>query len=429
MSNKDKRKRERLLSRRAAAENRAASKRQKRAWKGQQRAKRNEIVAVALEKYESVDQKFGQLELHEGLKKAILGRARKLIDERFKHGLKYISDEAKDWVRGLEDWKPKGKSANSQFRSLCKHLFVKYTMPEFMYSVFLEETESVRRQGLLLFKHLGTGGSLYKLVKEGKFPVPLTKRMCHVFMESTVKLGFFAAVRHAQVLVYGGDRRVAEAVCMTGQLGYEFKTRTFRINEGPWEVEENFWATVLQWTCNQAMLAPSQFGPIYDWVGRAYHDNKRFSMKGRTGLSVLRAVEEWHGSLAKERQIHGHKYDPSGFQPLFYERKVRLPSGGHHIEKNCILEVGTSKELAAEGRALRHCVYSYSWSIQRGSVSIWSYHTDGTRRMTIEVRNKERRVTQVRGKNNRAPTKSEMAQIDRWVKDNNLSKASWLPVR
>lgn len=151
-------------------------------------------------------------------------------------------------------------------------------------------------------------------------------------------------------------------------------------------------------------------------------------MKGRTGISVLRAVEEWHGELSRERKINGHTYAPSGLLPLMHERKVRLPSGAHHVEKIAILEIATSKELAQEGRALRHCVYSYSWQIQRGGTSIWSYRVDGERALTIEVRNPERRIVQVRGRNNRVPTKQEMAQIDRWVKENNLTKSSWLPV-
>jgi len=282
-------------------------------------------------------------------------------------------------------------------------------------AVFFEQDDDVRKHGIALFVHLGSGGSLYKLVKSGGFPVPFTKRMCHTFMGSTVRLGFLEAVRHAQVSVHGGDRRVAEAVAATRQLGRGFKPN------------EDFWDTVIQWTCNQSMLAPSQFAPIYDWIGRQRAENESFSMKGRTGLSVLRAVEEWHGQLARERRIYGHTYDPSGFDAWFHERKVKLPTGGNHMEKHCITEVASSKELAAEGKTLRHCVYSYSWSIQRGQVSIWSYKVDGERQLTIEVDNRNRRVVQCRGKNNRIPRSPEVAQVRRWMQDNGLICATWLP--
>jgi hypothetical protein len=339
-----------------------------------------------------------------------------LTDARFETGLALLSIEK--WVRPVETWKPKGKSPNSQFRSLAKHLLVKYTMPEFFYSVFFEGA-NVRQKGFGLFVHLGQGGSLYKFVKAGKFPVPLTKRMCHVFMGSTVKLSFLEAVRHAQVHVHGGDRRVAKAIYATRQLS--------QINTTSHSAPEDFWDTVIQWTCNQPMLAPSQIGPIYDWIQRQRGENVKFSMKGRTGLSVLRAVENWHGELARERKIHGHIYEPSGFEAWSHDRKVKLPTGGHHWEAHTITEVGTSKELAAEGRALKHCVYSYSWSVQRGVVSIWSYKIDGERQLTIEVNNQTKQIVQCRGAHNRAPVASEVAQVRQWMRENGLVASKHLP--
>lgn len=414
MSDKKERKRERMRARRTAAQNRAFVKRRHREREAQERRRRARMAEDALAHHESTEKKFAKSGLDYRLQRAISARGRKLMDPRYRGALEVLARCS--WLRPIDDWKPKGKSSASQFRSLVKHLLVRYTMPEFMYSVFLLPEEDVRSVGTRLFVHLGAGGSLYKAVKGGTFPVPLTKRMCHIFMESTVRLGFLKAVRHAQVLVFGGDRRVADAIVGTRQLG-----RGFHPNE-------EFWETVVQWTCNQAMLAPSQIPPIYDWIGQQRQENRAFSMKGRTGLSVLRAVEEWHGALSRERKINGHRYDPSGFEAWYHERKVRLPSGGHHMEKHCLTEVTTSKDLAAEGRALRHCVYSYSWSIKNGRVSIWSYRVDGERTLTVEVDNRNKRVVQCRGKNNRVPLASEMAQVQRWMKENGLVGASWLPL-
>lgn len=426
MSNKkQKRKRERLEARRAAAENRAAYKRHKRARKAEQKLRRKALAEAALARHESEEKKFARSGVHFQIQRAVLSRARKLIDERYRGGLAMLAQFP--WLRPVEDWKPKGKSPGSQFKSLVKHLLVQYSMPEFMYSVFFEEDDDVRRHGIALFVHLGKGGSLYKLVKARGFPVPFTKRMCHVFMNSTAKFGFLEAVRHAQVQVHGGDRRLAEAISSTRQLGRGFRLDE-EIRDTGTRLGEDFWDTVIQWTCNQAMLAPGQLAPIYDWIARQRQQNLSFSMKGRTGVSVLRAVEEWHGQLAKERKINGHTYDPSGFDAWYHERKVRLPAGGYHKEKHCITEVTSSKELAAEGRALRHCVYSYSWSIQRGNVSIWSYKVEGERRLTIEVDNRTRRVVQCRGKSNRLPTRSELAQVKKWMQENSLVSAAWLPM-
>lgn len=146
-------------------------------------------------------------------------------------------------------------------------------------------------------------------------------------------------------------------------------------------------------------------------------------MKGRTGVSVLRSVEEWHGELARVKKINGHRYELSGFEPWFGEREVRLPSGACHVEKHCVTEILTSSDLTAKGRTLRHCVYSYSWLLLRGGISMWTYRIDGERVLTVEVDNRTRRVVQCRGRANRQPTLSEMAQVTRWMRLNNLVRA------
>ena len=351
-------------------------------------------------------------------------KGRKLMEDRFHVPLSALDKAV--WVRPVEEWKPKGKSGHALFRSLAKHLCVKYTMPDFMYSVFFEEDDLVRKVGVRLFVHLGQGGSFYKLVKDERFPVPLTKRMCHVFMQSTVKFRFIEAVRHAQVVVHGGDRHITQSIMTTGQLGRRFNVNRGFIRGGIHQ--EVFWDTVIQWTCNQGMLAPAQFSPIYDWIRHQYAQTQDFSMKGRTGVSVLRAVDEWHGELAKERAIKGHTYEPSGFDAWKMHRKVKHPyvPGAFHEEAHTITEVLASKALAEEGRKLHHCVYSYSWSIKRGNVSIWSYRIDGTRVLTIELRNREKRIVQVRGARNRKATQSEMSFVKRWAQENGLKIAGWV---
>lgn len=411
MSDKKKRKQERKLAKRTAAENRAAWTREKRARKAAQRVRGEEIVQAAVSRYETPEEKFSKSGIDYRLQRVILKRGRKLVDHRYHAALTTLAN--REWLRDIASWEPKGKSAESLFKSLARHLLVKYTMPDFMFSSFFIEDDEVRRVAVGLFMEIGAGGSLVRAVKEARLRVPLTKRMCHVFMQSKSNLGFLEAIRHAQVNVFGGDRRLADVIASSRLL------RNIR-------PDEDFWSTVIQWVCAQPMLAPSQIPPIFDWVGRQRQEIQGFSMKGRTGLSVLRSVEEWHGELAREQKIHGHHYAPSGFAPWFDERKVRLPNGGHHLEKHCVTEISTSKELAAEGRALRHCVYSYSWSIQRGGISIWSYRVDGERMLTIELDNRTKRIVQCRGVSNRLPTAGEMVQLGRWMRENGIVRAAHL---
>lgn len=414
MSDKKQRKRERAAARREVSEQQAARKRHAKELREARLQKREEIFAVGMAKYKK-RKKFHHVEEVEPQLLCILRKkAKKLLKGRALEWVQELSRFSSVWVRPVGEWSPKGKSPWTQFQSLAEHLLVQYTMPQFMYSVFEGEGNS-HPTGRALFAQLGAGQSLHKLVKAGKFPVPLTKRMCHTFMQSKAKYGFVQAIRHAQVLNYGGDRRLAEAVYATRQ--------GVVLNSKP---QEDFWDHVIQWLCNQPMLDTAQVGPIFDWVAYTRNETEGFSMKGRTGTSVLRAVEEWHGQLAKERRIRAHNYKPSGFGPWYHERKVKLKGQGHYLERHCVVEILTSKELAAEGRAQKHCVYSYSWSVQRGNVSIWSYRVDGQRAVTIEVRNTDRMIVQARGSCNRRATPSEINWINQWALENDLRFSSWV---
>lgn len=420
MSDKKQRKRERAAARREACEARAQREKLYRARRKERLQEKEEAFEAGLERSKKLRKRYRSVEgVESGLLSVVEKKAKKLLKAGFREELQTLSKHSSSWLRPVEEWVPKGKSPKTIFRSLVEHLLVKYSMPQFMYSVFEGDWEGRgSTEGRRLFVSLGQGGSLHKLVKRGEFPAPLTKRMCHVFMQSKAKYGFLEALRRAQVLVHGGDARTATIVASTRQL-----------TELHSQENEKFWDHVIQWVCNQPMLDHAQVGPIFDWVSHQRNQAQGFSMKGRTGTSVLRAMEEWHGELAKERKIRGHVYKPSGYAPAFYERKVKLQGGGHHMEKHAFIELLSSKELASEGRAQKHCVYSYSWSVQRGNVSIWSYRIDENRALTIEVRSQTRQIVQVRGAHNRPASTSEMVWVKRWASENDLTLSKWVAGR
>ena len=109
-------------------------------------------------------------------------------------------------------------------------------------------------------------------------------------------------------------------------------------------------------------------------------------------------------------------------------RQVKLPGGADHRETWTITEVLTGKELREEGRKLRHCVVSYSQSIARGQVSIWSLQVDDARKITIEVVNATKQIAQVSGRFNRRATPMEMKTIMQWAAKNGLSVSKWIRV-
>jgi hypothetical protein len=134
---------------------------------------------------------------------------------------------------------------------------------------------------------------------------------------------------------------------------------------------------------------------------------------------MMRGMEEWHADLAKRRAVVGKEYKPSGIKAGHYEFKHRT-ADGNSVTLTCdINEILTSKLLHAEGSALKHCVLSYSWSIEQGHCSIWSMTFNGDRAVTIEVRG--RQISQVRGMRNRQSTSEEFKIIQKWAQENQLS--------
>jgi hypothetical protein len=417
-------KKERRLAKREQFEAAAQNRVYQRVTAEERRQKKNAEIGRAVAKWKE-HERASSLILGSGLD-PVLRRAPKLNDTSFKPAFDFLASH-KPWVRPLEDWKPKGKAAPTLMKSLLRHLVVKYPAPEFLYDAVLDERMEVHLWGAPLFAHLARGGSMNSAVSgvpgRLKFetprvlmPVPLTKKMCHVFLQATSEFNLITAVRRAQVLVHGGSRRLLDDLCQT-QLGHSIGDN------------EEFWSGVIQWFCQQPMLAPSQVGPILDWLRNAYAlaaaERKVFTMKGRTAVSVIREVERWHGELAKAKVSKNECYSTSGFMPFFEDKKIKLPGGGHHMEPWAIVELLSSRELLEEGKSLNHCVYSYGHWIRSGRTSIWSLRVDGSRQLTIEVDRPNRRILQVRGQSNRRAVEAEMLYIQRWATSNTLTVSNY----
>jgi len=312
-----------------------------------------------------------------------------------------------EWLRPLDAWRPRGKSPDTQLRSLAGYLLTRYPMPKFLYSSFFETEPDHCAAQVALFVYLGGGGSPYKAVKRGLLPARMTRRMCHRFMTVSGVRSIVEAARVAQVEALGGDARLAKAICAS-PLGRAFNAR------------EDFWLSAITWFCNQGMLSPGQVGPLVDYILHRLREDEGFAMKGRGALALLRQMDEWHGHLRRVRALKGQLYEPSGF------------AGGRYLFKRkkgpddiwTVTEITCSKSLAAEGRAMKHCVYSYGRWISAKRTSIWSLRLNDERRLTIEVQNAFKRVVQVRGPCNRMAKEIEARALARWATEAGLSVAS-----
>lgn len=223
------------------------------------------------------------------------------------------------------------------------------------------------------------------------------------------------ALRRVQVKAEGGDRRL---------LTHWMKVEEARYLGSP--TDEAFWLTVLRFFAQSPMLDTAQIGPLCDLIRTRRRGDPMFTMQGRTVGSMLKALHEWHGDLAKAKDLSKTVFTPSGFAPFTVDKSVEKNGFVTSPEVWTFTEVLTSADLIAEGKALKHCVYSYAWRISDRTTSIWSLTVRGfgapERRVTIEVQNNARAIVQARGKMNRLPTPQEDKLITQWAARNDLRR-------
>lgn len=314
-------------------------------------------------------------------------------------------------IRPLSAWEPKGKGKLTLFRSLCDHLYSRYPTPAFLWNVFFVEdaTNDLWSRYKVGVRRIAMGASLYDLVKSGEWPVPFTRAQCHDFLTGTTSdTPFLEAIRRVQVRSVGGDTRLWRAWCSDRAPGAEPHDRP----------GEEFWATVLQWLARIEMFDPGQVGPLSDYIRFRRVQDPSFSMKGRSPAALLAAMNEWHTDLQKVRVSRNAVYAPSGFNG-FYLDNSREGHSGHIRDIWRIREILSPKELAEEGRNQKHCVFSYEYSITKGTTSIWSMTHENDQgnwhALTIEVRNASRAIVQARGMMNRLPDAREANVLAQWA--------------
>jgi hypothetical protein len=320
--------------------------------------------------------------------------------------------------RPISTWIPRGKGKITIFNSLCDHLLAKFPTPQFIWSAFWEydissirifDNEHIHKLPLIkAIVGIASGDSFSKLCKAGHFPVPLTNRQCHNFLTSSANSTFMSALRRVQIHTWGGDIRL-----LRGLMDRDVGKRLGSI------ANEEFLDSVIAWMSKNPMFDFKQFHPMMDFIWSKKFEDPKFSMKGRSVIAVLRAMEEWHQDLTKRKIISGEQYKSSGLKPAHYEFNHRTSSGNYESFYYDINEILNSKDLQAEGKAQHHCVLSYSQSIVNGVCSIWSMKLNGTRSLTIEVRN--RSIVQARGNCNRQASSEEFKIMQRWASENNLS--------
>lgn len=318
-------------------------------------------------------------------------------------------------VKSLDRWRPGGKGLRANFLSLAAHLLGPYPVPKFLLEVIMQDDGLTTPE---LFRHLRTaralahGGSIHRDLRGTVLPGTLTRRMCHVWAATPETLTIAGAARRAQVLCHGGGVKLARLVA--GELPLVMSNN-----------REEFWAEAIHWFCRQPDLDPVQVGPLCDFLSHRIGEDPGYSLKGRTFGSLMNAMEQWHRETADLRRIGMKSFTPSGFAEATWRKTVKIHGRLVAEDLWTFQEILTARDLVDEGSAMRHCVATYVPNISGGYSSIWSLRMNGNRKLTIEVRNRERRVVQVRGKSNRRAVEAEAAMVRKWAAKNALRVEPW----
>jgi hypothetical protein len=322
-------------------------------------------------------------------------------------------------IRPLEEWDTKGKKGYDALAwSLIQHYFCEYPMANFWYALWRTPQAFATHPMLVeAFFKIGKGKSLYKLTKDTRtFNIPLTKKMCHEFLTSTGTESTMHAIVDVKVRAAGGEPWLSSAI------------NDFQLfSVGGWVP---FNEEYIAWMCKNltprpAMFSIAQIRDLKDYITHARFEARRlnrtegtplYSLKGRTLGTVTEAMVKWHEHLAQVKASTG-SFDPCGVPGFVYEQN----------KKNTwtVDEILTSTKLAAEGRAMSHCVYSYKSQIDRGSCAIYSLKHNGERIATIQVDPKQLLVRQVKGKRNTSISAPQQSVLTRWMQDVGLNRTGW----
>jgi hypothetical protein len=225
-------------------------------------------------------------------------------------------------------------------------------------------------------------------------PAGFTRAMVLLFLRAPAGATPIAAVRRAQVAGLGGDPG--------------FASRLLQTRLGRWQgpEREGAWHRVLAWACARPWLQAWPADALADWVTwveELLEQGKEATLRGRTEASVTREV-------AAHRQLREADAVPVG------------PSGlrGFRDGDVVIRELRSARELVQEGQRMGHCVGMYEPLVTARKVAVFSLAGEGGG-ATIEVILGTRRVVQVKGRHNAAPSPAVLRWVGRWAASNGLA--------
>lgn len=342
------------------------------------------------------------------------GKTETLLQEDYMlEALACVAKEHTFFIRTIEDWKPKGRSAEKLFASLVHHLFAKYPVPSCMTSLWFDSENKVARNW---FIDVGQGKNASKL---SHFPVPITKKEAHYFTKAPSKLTFIAAIRYGQAKAVGATTNFANNLIKTDLGKYLYPKEEFWKEVIAFLVRNNPTATahqleiVVEYIWNQKFVKRWGQNSKGEVVAKSPTE-PNFNLKGKTWDSLWRRAFEWFkvvGFIRKTSQEWAHFIVENNY--------IKAKTGQCFVFEQLL----TKQELFEEGKNMNHCVGSYSEDCKKSDSAIFSLQnvlSRGKSLVTVEVNPKKREIVQASRRFNNYPSAAEIKIIEEWAKQNDL---------
>jgi len=302
------------------------------------------------------------------------------------------------FIREPRDWKPKSHNLSKQKISFINWVYQKYPVPDFMYEVFTRDDPAGIHDHLKWFLTITQGGSFAKCQNL------LTKKEAHLFLNAPDNNSINENLWWSKCKSLDINDRMTRAV-----------VKRFFVNI---PVTDSFWLSLLTLIKNEEKIEVSVVSDVMDFL-RAQMRRGTFSLKGRTFGSLIKLSNKWHRDMQLRR---------FGDQNLTWA-PFEIPDWKFTNKQTKIVwsvnQLLSSKELWSEGRRMKHCVASYGHRCVDGTSAIFTmvssdhFNTD-EKHLTIEI-NRNKQLTQVRGRMNKAPQGEPLLMLRKWMNINGVT--------
>ena len=314
-------------------------------------------------------------------------------------------------IRPLDTFKPQTRSHDrgKLLLEAARHCFGPFRVPSILNQVWT--SSSIKKLGATWegshprqwYAQIATGQSFYKSCVKDR----LTRKEAHVFLNCKHDVTIL------QGLVY------AVAKCAGTDDGSALRLARSKLSELPFN---EYWRNCTRFFSEHLPRSVALTNDLCDYLRWRKNQNPAFSVTGQ-GFnieSLEKKMIDWHHDMARVKSMGTDSWVGVPMVDWSVEREDKYGVMNtwtfHQILK--------APDLAAEGNAMHHCVFSYKRSCMDGSLSIWSlrcapqYATHvghEERKLTIELSN-DGRINQARGLANRPPRHEESHILQLWAR-------------